>query len=310
MGDSRSYSLMLHGGAGAFSTVCDAGTAGAYLESLRSVLEHGRSLLESGGTALQTVEACAALLEDDPRFNAGRGSVLNAAGRVEMDAAIMDGRDLSAGAVAAVDAIANPVSLARRVLDRGEHVLLVCEGAQRFADECGMRRVTNAYFQTPARIAQWQRLQQSGARHDAGGKGAPDQECGTVGAVARDLDGNLAAATSSGGVAAKHPGRVGDSPLVGAGVYADNETCAVSATGCGEDFMRTAFARTIADYVFMQGMDASRATAAAIDYLVRKVRGRGGVIVIDSQGNCASGFTTGKMIHGWIEKGGEAICRF
>jgi beta-aspartyl-peptidase (threonine type) len=305
--DSRSYSLMLHGGAGTFADVSDTDIAGAWLDSIRAVLEHGRTLLAAGGSALDTVEACAGLLEDDPLFNAGRGAVLNAAGRVELDAAIMDGRDLSAGAVAAVDGIANPVSLARRVLDGSEHVLLVAEGAMLFADGCGLQRVPNDYFYTARRIEQFHRLQQGPG---GAGAGAPDPECGTIGAVARDLGGNLAAATSSGGILNKHFGRVGDSPLVGAGVYADNETCAVSATGCGEDFMRTVFAKTIADFVFMQGMDASRATAAGIDYLVRKVNGRGGAIVIDSHGNCASGFTTVRMIHGWIEKGAAAVCRF
>lgn len=307
---SRNYSLMLHGGAGTFADVSDTEIAGAWLDSIRAVLEHGRAMLEAGRPALDTVEACAMLLEDDPHFNAGHGSVLNAAGRVELDAAIMDGRDLSAGAVAAVDGIANPVSLARRVLDGSQHVLLVAEGAMRFADDCGMQRVPNDYFYTPRRIEQFRRLQQAKSGTAAGGEGAAETECSTIGAVARDLEGNLAAATSSGGILNKHSGRVGDSPLVGAGVYADNETCAVSATGCGEDFMRVVFAKTLADFILMQGMDASRATAAGIEYLVRKVDGRGGAIVIDSHGNCASGFTTGKMIHGWIEKGAAAVCRF
>jgi beta-aspartyl-peptidase (threonine type) len=310
MHDSRNYSLMLHGGAGAFTDISDTDIAGTWLDSIRAVLEQGRAMLAAGGSALDTVEACAALLEDDPHFNAGRGAVLNAAGRVELDAAIMDGRDLSAGAVAAVDGIANPVRLARRVLEGSEHVLLVAEGAMRFADECGMQRVPNDYFYTSRRIEQFRRLQQAESGTAAGGESAPESECSTIGAVARDLHGNLAAATSSGGVLNKHAGRVGDSPLVGAGVYADNETCAVSATGCGEDFMRTVFAKTLADFIFMQGMDASRATAAGIEYLVRKVDGRGGAIVIDRHGNCASGFTTGKMIHGWIEKGAAAVCRF
>jgi beta-aspartyl-peptidase (threonine type) len=310
MRDARNYSLMLHGGAGAFADVKDSDIEGAWLDSIRVVLEHGRAMLEAGGSALDTVQACAVLLENDPLFNAGRGAVLNAAGRVELDAAIMDGRDLSAGAVAAVDSIANPVSLARRVLDRHKHVLLVAEGAMRFADDCGIQRVENDYFYTPARIEQYHRLLQSLSGMETDRDDASDPECGTIGAVARDLDGNLAAATSSGGILNKHPGRVGDTPLVGAGVYADNETCAVSATGCGEDFMRSVFARTIADFILMQGMDASRATAAGIEYLVRKVNGRGGAIVIDSHGSCASGFTTSKMIHGWIEKGAAAVCRF
>jgi beta-aspartyl-peptidase (threonine type) len=310
MSGSRNYSLMLHGGAGAFTDIRGADAESGWLDGIRAVLEHGRTLLEAGRSALQTVEACAMRLEDDPRFNAGRGSVLNAAGRVEMDAAIMDGRDLSAGAVAAIDGIANPVSLARRILVECDHVLLVSEGAMQFADKCGLPRVGNDYFHTPARLEQFRRSQQSVPVRDVTGEEGVGPECSTIGAVARDLDGNLAAATSSGGIFNKHVGRVGDSPIIGAGVYADNETCAVSATGCGEHFMRSVFAKTIADFVFMQGMDASRATAAGIDYLVRRVNGRGGAIVIDRHGNCASGFTTRRMIHGWIEKGAEPICRF
>jgi len=137
-----------------------------------------------------------------------------------------------------------------------------------------------------------------------------DQKYGTIGAIALEPDGNLAAATSTGGIVNKRMGRVGDSPIVGAGVYADNETCAVSATGFGEDFMRTVISKTISDFIYMKGMDAGQATAAGIKYLTRKVQGRGGVIVIDHDGNCSSGFTTKKMIHGWIEKGGETHCRF
>jgi len=222
----------------------------------------------------------------------------------------MDGRDLTAGAVAAVDGIANPVSLARRVLGGSGHVLLVAEGAMQFADACGMQRVANDYFYTPARIEQFRRLLHPASGDDTAGEGASDPECGTIGAVARDLCGNLAAATSSGGIVGKRVGRVGDSPVIGAGVYADNQTCAVSATGCGEDFMRAVLAKTIADFIFMKGMDASRATTAGIEYLVRKVNGRGGAIVIDSHGNCAAGFTTSRMVHGWIEDGGASGCRF
>jgi len=307
------YSLMVHGGAGALENIRDEQTAGQYLESIRFVLEQGRAVLEKGASALQAVESCAILLENDPLFNAGCGSVLNEDGRVEMDAAIMDGRDLSAGAVAAVEGIVNPVSLARRVLSESEHVMLISAGAMRFAEHCGIERVDRDYFLTPERVEQYRRarrLQKMMLDHDAAGDNGEDQKYGTIGVIARDLDGNLAAATSTGGIVNKRFGRVGDSPLIGAGVYADNETCAVSATGYGEDFMRTVLAKTIADFAYMQGMNAIQATTAGIEYLTRKVSGRGGVIVIDARGNCASDFTTKKMIHGWIEKGGESICRF
>jgi beta-aspartyl-peptidase (threonine type) len=264
-----------------------------------------------GGSALQAVEACASLLEDDPVFNAGCGSVLNEYGKVEMDAAIMDGEHLAAGAVAAIENIANPVQLARLVMSESEHVMLIAEGAMRFADHCKVDRVPEHYFLTPDRIEQFKqaRLQHKMMLdHDA--TNSEDQKYGTIGAVARDPAGNLAAATSTGGIVNKRLGRVGDSPIIGAGVYADNETCAVSATGYGEEFMRTVIAKTISDFVYMKDLDATDATQAGIDYLRRKVNGRGGVIVIDSHGNCASGFTTKKMIHGWIEHGGETVVRF
>ncbi|MGB5179909.1 MAG: isoaspartyl peptidase/L-asparaginase family protein [Gammaproteobacteria bacterium] len=310
---SGTYSLMVHGGAGALDNVKDDKTAFRYLDSIRRTLEHGRDVMELGGSALQAVEACASLLEDDPVFNAGCGSVLNENGKVEMDAAIMDGRDLSAGAVAAVDNIANPVQLARLVMTESEHVMLIAEGAMRFADHCGMARVPEDYFYTTDRVEQLRqaRLQHKiMLDHDDTEEDTEDQKYGTIGAIARDPQGNLAAATSTGCIVNKRMGRVGDSPIIGAGVYADNETCAVSATGFGEDFMRAVISKTISDFIYMKGMDAKQATAAGIEYLVRKVKGRGGVIVIDHAGNCSSGFTTKKMIHGWIEKGAETRCRF
>ncbi len=313
MSEKAGYSLMIHGGAGALDNIRDSDTAVRYLESLRGILEHGRDILGLGGSALEAVEACASLLEDDPVFNAGCGSVLNEDGKVEMDAAIMDGRDLSAGAVAAVDNIANPIQLARLVMTMSEHVLLIAEGAERFAEHCGMERAPENYFYTPDRIEQLKlaRLKHKVMLdHDSTEEDSEDQKYGTIGAVAYDMQGNLAAATSTGGIVNKRMGRVGDSPIIGAGVYADNETCAVSATGYGEDFMRTVIAKTISDFVYLKDMDAEEATRAGIEYLRRRVKGRGGVIVIDRNGNCSSGFTTKKMIHGWIEKGGEAVVRF
>ncbi len=304
---------MLHGGAGDLNNVNDNQTAVRYLESLRTVLEHGRDILTLGGSALQTVEACTTLLEDDPLFNAGCGSVLNEAGEVEMDAAIMNGYDLSAGAVAGISDITNPIQLARRILSQSEHVMLVGSGALRFADRYDIPRAPKNYFLTADRLSQLKQAQTADKMmldHDEAGDKNEDDKHGTIGAVAFDLQGNLAAATSTGGIVNKRLGRVGDSPIIGAGVYADNETCAVSATGYGEDFMRTVFAKTISDYIAMQEMNAGTATQIGIEYLQRRVSGRGGVIVIDRQGNCASGFTTKKMIHGWIEHGGSTVVRF
>lgn len=309
----NNYSIMIHGGAGTLDNVSDQQTAVRYLESLRCILEHGRDILQLGGLAMEAVEICASLLEDDPIFNAGCGSVLNENGLVEMEAAIMDGKNLAAGAVAAVQNIANPIQLARLVLSESEHVMLIGHGALRFADRCGMSRAPDSYFYTTERIEQLKLAQlklKMMLDHDATEDDNEDQKYGTIGVVVRDSRGNLAAATSTGGIVNKRVGRVGDSPIIGAGVYADNETCAVSATGYGEDFMRTVFAKTISNFIYMEGMDADQATKAGIDYLTRKIKGRGGVIVIDKKGNCASGFTTKKMIHGWIEKAGETNVSF
>ena len=295
---------MIHGGAGAWSKITDATSAQPYTDAIRHVLEQGRQILRQGGSALEAVETCACLLEDNPMFNAGRGSVLNEDGKVEMDAAIMDGRDLSAGAVAAISHIANPIKLAQLVMTRSKHVMLIGDGAKQFAQQCGITLVDEDYFYTPERIAQLQaaRLNQQ--------LPVSDDKYGTIGAVARDQNGDLAAATSTGGTVNKRVGRVGDSPIIGAGIYADNDSCAVSATGHGEDLMRTVMAKTIADFISLQGRDTSRATQAAMEYLTRKVRGQGGVIVIDKNGHCASGSTTAKMLHGWIEKGQHSMVRF
>jgi L-asparaginase / beta-aspartyl-peptidase len=310
---SNTYSLMIHGGAGALDHVTDDRVALRYLDSIRRILEHGREVLTLGGSALQAVETCASLLEDDPVFNAGYGSVLTEHGTIEMDAGIMDGCDLAAGAVAGVHTIANPIQLARCVMTESEHVMLIGEGAMRFADLCGLEKMPAYYFYTDERIEQFETARQQHKimlDHDESEEDSEDQKYGTIGAVAYDIKGNLAAATSTGGLVNKRMGRVGDTPIIGAGVYADNETCAVSATGFGEDFMRTVIGKTISDFVLMKELDAKGATEAGIAYLTRKVNGRGGVIVIDNQGRCSSGHTTKKMIHGYIEHGGEAVVGF
>ncbi|MCB1859795.1 MAG: isoaspartyl peptidase/L-asparaginase [Gammaproteobacteria bacterium] len=306
---------MVHGGAGALDNVNNDKEAVRYLEGIRSVLEHGRRILESGGSALETVEQCASLLEDDPVFNAGAGSVLNEDGKVEMDAAIMCGASLKGGAVAGITNIANPIQLARVILAESEHVMLIGSGAQRFADHWNFDFVPDHYFLTSDRVAQWEeahRTHRMGLDHD-------DVELldrmnsdkyGTVGAVARDSKGNLAAATSTGGIVNKRYGRVGDSPILGAGVYADNDTCAVSCTGFGEDFMRTALAKTLSDLIEFKTLDGPAAAREGIAYLARKVNGRGGFILVDKQGYCSAAYTTKKMIHGWIEHGGQTFCGF
>ncbi len=305
---SNSYSLTIHGGAGALEDLKHEASAAEFEQSVITILERGRERLAAGDSALAVVEYCVTLLEDDRLYNAGCGSVLNADGKVEMDAALMDGRDLRAGAVAGIRNIKNPIALARRVLERGEHVLLMGEGALEFARFCEVETYPDAYFITPARIQQLTEAQAAGRMTLDHEKIKPNQKLGTVGAVARDLHGNLAAATSTGGLVNKRWGRVGDTPVIGAGVFADNETCAVSATGYGEQFLRTVLAKTISDFVQFQGMDAEAAAQAGIEYLVAKVNGIGGVIVIDSAGRCAAAQSTSGLIRGWIELGGEARC--
>jgi L-asparaginase / beta-aspartyl-peptidase len=304
-----SYSLMIHGGAGALEDLKYEASEATFRESITAILEQGRQRLERGDRALDVVEYCASLLEDDRLYNAGCGSVLNADGKVEMDAALMDGRDLKAGAVAGIRNIKNPISLARRVLEHGEHVLLMGDGALEFAKFCQIETYPDDYFITEARIKQLAEVQVVGGMTLDHERIKPAQKLGTIGAVARDLQGNLAAATSTGGLVNKRWGRVGDTPIVGAGVFADNDTCAVSATGYGEQFLRTVFAKTISDFVQFRGMDAQAAAQAGIDYLIAKVNGEGGAIVIDAAGRCASAQSTSGLIRGWIELGGVTQCQ-
>ncbi|MGB7251004.1 MAG: isoaspartyl peptidase/L-asparaginase family protein [Phormidesmis sp.] len=304
---SQPYSLIIHGGAGALEDLKYEASESDFRENIIEILEAGRQRLAQGDGALDVVEYCVNLLEDNPLYNAGKGSVLNENGQVEMDAALMNGSDLKAGAVTCVKNIKNPISLARQVLEQGDHVMLAGVGALEFAKYHQVAVCPDAYFVTEARIQQLKEAQ-------AAGRIVLDHEkikhkLGTVGAVARDSQGHLAAATSTGGLVNKRWGRVGDTPVVGAGVFADNETCAVSATGYGEQFLRTVLSKTISDYVYFKDMNAAEAAEAGIEYLVAKVNGEGGVIVIDNAGKCAAAQSTSGLIHGWIELGGEAICK-
>lgn len=306
---SNSYSLMIHGGSGSLEDLKYEADEAEFRESITAILEQGRQRLAQGDRALDVVEHCVMLLENDRLYNAGRGSVLNAKGKVEMDAALMNGRDLRAGAAACVEQVKNPIALARRILEQGEHVLLTGHGALEFARLCQLETCSEAYFITENRIQQLAEAQAAGKITLDHERVKPHSEkLGTVGAVARDLQGDLAAATSTGGLVNNHWGRVGDTPVIGAGVYADNESCAVSATGYGEEFLRTVLAKTIAVFVEFKGMDADAAARAGIDYLVRRVQGEGGVIVIDAAGRCAAAQSTSGLICGWIEMGGEAFC--
>ncbi|MEL6157689.1 MAG: isoaspartyl peptidase/L-asparaginase family protein [Cyanobacteria bacterium J06623_5] len=311
---SQPYSLMIHGGAGALEDLKYEASEAEFRESILEILASGRQRLEKGESALDVVEYCVNLLEDNPLYNAGKGSVLNENGQVEMDAALMNGHDLMAGAVTCVKNIKNPISLARQVLEQGDHVMLAGGGAVEFAKFCQAELRPDDYFIVSHRIQQLKEAQAAGRMmldHETVGTAQmrAAEKLGTVGAACRDVEGNLAAATSTGGLVNKRWGRVGDTPVVGAGVFADNATCAVSATGYGEQFLRTVFSKTVSDYVQFNGLDAKDAATAGIQYLVDKVNGDGGVIVVDSAGLCGAAQSTSGLIHGWIELGGESQCR-
>ncbi|WP_457795779.1 isoaspartyl peptidase/L-asparaginase family protein [Methylocystis sp. S23] len=283
------FSLMIHGGAGAIRA------PERFAASLRRIVEAGAGMLADGAGALDVVARCVSMLEDDPLYNAGRGAVLNAEGAAFCDASIMDGRNLSAGAVAGVRGVRNPVLLARTVMEKTPHVFMIGSGAERLGREYGLDFEDESYFVTPDRLAQ---LARARARHETTLDHAPAAhgKLGTVGAVARDRAGDLAAATSTGGLVNQMSGRVGDSPVIGAGVYADNASCAVSCTGVGEQFLRTTLARMAAFYAESQGMAAEEAAKAAIAYLERKVQGSGGLIVVDRDARCGAAYSTPGML--------------
>lgn len=300
------FVLMIHGGCGELTDF----QAKDKLSRLPKILQKGKAMLDSGKPAIKVVEYCVSLLENDPLFNAGRGSVLNEDGVIELDAAIMDGQTLSAGAVAGVKNIQNPIKLARAIMKESKYVMLIGEGASKFAKIKKIKFKPQDYFLTGERIEQWKAAKASSKQVlDHSIISENDKKYGTVGAVAIDIYNNLAAATSTGGIVNKRFGRVGDTPIIGAGTFADNETCAVSATGFGEQFIQTVLAKTISDIIYYKKVDAQKAAELGIEYLVRKVRGKGGVIVVDHKGNFGSAFSTPKMIRGWIDFKGSIHCK-
>lgn len=294
--------LVVHGGAGRVAPEAeDAEAVRAAREGLRRALDAGGAVLDGGGDALDAVVAAVRVLEDCEAFNAGRGAVLDERGRVGLDAAVMEGAARRAGAVAGVARLEHPVEAALAVLRDGRHVLLAGEGAERFALAAGLLPVDPARHMTPRRRAQYERASAPGP--DAGGGGKPGG--GTVGAAARDLRGHLAAATSTGGTAGKREGRVSDSALVGSGTWADDATCAVSATGHGEPFIRCAFARDVDARVRYAGAPLEAACVAALAE-VAALGGRGGCIAVDAAGRVALPFDTPDMPRGVRRAGAPA----
>lgn len=295
------WSLMIHGGAGqlARDVIGDAYDAAARA-ALARALDAGGAILATGGSALDAVAAAVEVLEDDPSFNAGRGAVFTYDGTIELDAAIMDGRDRRAGAVAAVSATRHPVALARAVMEHSPHVFLAGRGADIFSTEQGLEQADGDWFATPARRAQLEAMK---AKADGESWFDVDMKYGTVGAVACDTDGHVAAATSTGGVTGKRWGRIGDSPVIGAGTYADDRACAVSATGSGEFFIRESVGHEIGARIRLLGEDAATATRTVVAG-VREMGGTGGVIVATPDGHALWHFNTSGMFRGRADSTG------
>lgn len=287
--------IVVHGGAGTIPReALDAGRETAIRSALEEAVRKGRAVLEEGGRSLDAVIAAVVVLEDSPHFNAGRGAVYNAIGGHELDASLMEGEFRQAGAVAAVRGVRNPIVLAHKVMTDSPHVMLIGEGAEQFGQIHGISFEEDAYFDTDFRREQWERVREKDPDAHAVSESA-DHWLSTVGAVALDRDGNLAAATSTGGTTNKRWGRVGDSPIIGAGTFADNRSCAVSATGDGEYFIRAAVAKDICARVQYQGKPLAEAVRDLIHGELVEMGGEGGVIAIDPAGNIVMDFNTGGM---------------
>jgi len=305
--------IVIHGGAGTITRKdMSPETEAQYRAALKQALEAGYAVLKQGGKSLDAVQAAIRVMEDSPLFNAGKGAVFAHNGKNELDASIMDGTTLKAGAVAGVEHIKNPIDLARLVMDKTPHVMLMGEGAEEFAKSQGMPLVPASYFYTQRR---WDELQQ--AIKEEGGKagskeiypGTTGHGYGTVGAVALDRDGDIAAGTSTGGLTNKYYGRVGDSPIIGAGTYADSTSCGVSGTGTGELFIRLGLAKTISDLMRYKGMTVRQAADQLVLHDLVDLGGRdtGGAIAMDHDGNIRMPFNTEGMYRGYIDTSGKEV---
>ncbi|XP_021362086.1 isoaspartyl peptidase/L-asparaginase-like [Mizuhopecten yessoensis] len=299
--------IVVHGGAWAIPDSLAEGS----VQGVRLAAGAGYRLLKAGGSAVDAVEAAVRSMEDNPVFDAGVGSVLNADGEVEMDAVIMDGRDLRSGAVGCVQNIKNPISLARAVMEKTDHTLIVGKGANKFAEEVGAVTLPTEELVTETARREWEQLMKYhttvttlfGARSDV--QKEPDpvvQGHDTVGAVVLDAQGNIAFGTSTGGITAKRPGRIGDSPIIGAGGYADNAGGGVSTTGHGESIAKVCLAKHIT-HLMEGGMDPQTASETALTFMFKRVQGSGGVVVLNNCGNIGKHFTTERMAWAWIKDG-------
>ena len=289
------YVLVIHGGAGNITPErITPEKQGLYEQKLTEALTECEKILASGGSALDAVVAAVQLMEECPLFNAGKGAVFNAEGKNELDASIMDGKTLKAGAVAGVMTIKSPVEAARRVMDSSAHVMMAGRGAEEFARIQGLEMVDPSYFYTEESWQEYLRVKT---------KKEKDGRKGTVGAVALDQNGNLAAATSTGGMVYKKYGRIGDSPIIGAGTYANNESCAVSCTGHGEYFIRNSVAFDVSARMLYLGETLEKAAGYIINEKLKSMGANGGLIALDKEGNLSMPFNTSGMFRGYVKKG-------
>jgi L-asparaginase / beta-aspartyl-peptidase len=311
----QKIALAVHGGAGTIlKSKMTVELEKAYTDALHSSLQKGYELLAAGGSSLDAVEIAVRYLEDCPLYNAGKGAVFSADGKNELDASIMFGKDLSAGAIAEVTNIKNPIVAARAVMEKSEHVMMVGRGAEEFARLHGLEMVNQDYFFTQERWEALQRIREVDPNateldHGSGKatlKKLKEEKFGTVGAVAVDVSGNLAAATSTGGMTNKKWGRVGDSPIIGAGTYA-NHLCAVSCTGWGEFFLRLCAAKTVADLMEYKGYSLAKATAEVILKKLPQLGGDGGLVAVDHKGGVSLPFNTEGMYRGYVKNNGKVV---
>lgn len=302
------YTLVIHGGAGNITPeFLDASQEAAYTESLKAALHAGKAVLQQNGRAEDAVVAAIKILEDNPLFNAGRGSVYTKKGLHEMDAALMRGQDLAAGAVAGVRNIKNPIALAQAVMHHSGHVFLSGKGAAEFALQQGIEQAPDEYFFNKERYEQWIEIRDSDfyqLDHKGDNLKGADYKFGTVGAAALDVHGNLAAGTSTGGMTNKRFGRIGDSPVIGAGTYANNETCAISCTGHGELFLRAVAAHDVSCLMAYKGLSLQEACDAVVQDKLKKMGGEGGMIAVDATGNFHFSFNSAGMYRGAVNSKG------
>lgn len=311
MADTGPVAIAIHGGAGTIEREkMSAEVESAYRQKLEQSVRAGHNVLNSGGSSLDAVMSAVEVMENSDLFNAGKGSVLNHDGKVEMDASIMEGARQEAGAIAGVRHVKNPIRLAGEVLKNSPHVMLIGEGAEEFATISGYELIDNRYFQTQRRRAQLERIQ-AGSKAVALSEDSSDvfdtddKKLGTVGAVAIDSLGNIAAATSTGGMTNKRFGRVGDSPIIGAGTYADNSACGVSATGHGEYFIRAVVAHDICARIVYKGIGLQQAADEVVMGKLKEMRADGGIVAVDPEANIVFSFNSEGMYRAAIHKNGD-----